>query len=295
MGNLSTSSFNKFLKNKNTVTILGVIVCLVILYLGYTMRINSKTALVDVYYANQTIQPKTLITEEMVSRTSVPKSFILGTYYKNYNDIIGKYSNYNTIIAAGSLFYSDLLIEEANLPDAVFFDINEGEKVVAHAVDVASTYGNSIMPGNIIDVYVSLLNDKGEVVYGKFFDSVEVLAVKDSAGRNVFENTNEARTPSYLYFSLPEAKYLLYNSMELIQTHYSDYEITLSLVPNTIEFDSEDPSATMVSSSYLYDFVLDKLEKIDNQEDLYNELLNEMEQAELEQNKTTEEDAETEE
>ena len=98
------NGLNKFLKNKNTVTILGVLACLVILYAGYTMRINKKTALVDVYYANQTIQPKTKITEEMVSKTSVPEAFILGTYYKDYKQIVGKYSNYNTMIAEGSLF-----------------------------------------------------------------------------------------------------------------------------------------------------------------------------------------------
>ena len=40
--------------------------------------------------------------------------------------------------------------------------------------------------------------------------------------------------------------------------------------------------ATEVTSEYLYNFVLDKLEKIDNQQDLYNELLNEMEQSALE-------------
>ena len=117
---------SKFLKNKNTVTILGVLACLVILFVGYNMRINQKTALVTVYYANQTIQPKTLITEEMVSRTQVPQSFILGKYFKSYDDIVGKYSNYNTMIAQGSLFYYDLLIDEASLPDAALYDVNEG-------------------------------------------------------------------------------------------------------------------------------------------------------------------------
>ena len=107
MGNLK-----KFLQNKNTVTILGVLACLVILYASYTMRINQKTALVDVYYAKQTIQPKTLITEEMVTKTSVPASFIKGSYYKEYNEIVGKYSNYNTMIAKGSISYSDLLVME---------------------------------------------------------------------------------------------------------------------------------------------------------------------------------------
>lgn len=277
-------SINKFLKNKNTVTILGVLACLIILYAGYNMRINQKTALVDVYYANQTIQPKTLITSDMVSKTSVPESFILGTYYRNYNDIVGKYSNYNTIIAEGSLFYSDLLIEEQNLPDAIFYDVNEGERVVSFPVSIESTYGNSIMPSNKVDVYVKILTDSGKVVYGQFYEKVEILGVKDSSGKNVFENSEEERTPAYAYFSLEEAKYLLFSSLQYVQEQYTENEIEIVLVPNTMEFKTDEPFATEVTSEYLYEFVLDKLEQIDEQEDLYNELVNEIEQAKLENN-----------
>ncbi len=272
------NKFSKFLKNKNTVTILGVLACLVILYAGYTMRINKKTALVDVYYAKETIQPKTLITEDMVAKMSVPASFIKGTYYKNYQDIVGKYSNYNTMIASGSIFYSDLLVEESNVPDAVLYNVNEGERVVSFSVDTVSTYGNSIMPGNIVDIYVKLYDDNDKLVYGEFYENIEILGVKDASGKNVFENTEEARTPSYIYFSLPEAKYLLFSSLNYIETN----DIEVVLVPNTVKFDAKDPMATEVTSEYLYNFVLNKLEKIDNQKDLYNELLNEMEQSALE-------------
>ena len=272
------NKFSKFLKNKNTVTILGVLACLVILYAGYTMRINKKTALVDVYYAKETIQPKTLITEDMVAKMSVPASFIKGTYYKNYQDIVGKYSNYNTMIASGSIFYLDLLVEESNLPDAVLYNVNEGERVVSFPVDTVSTYGNSIMPGNIVDIYVKLYDDDDKLVYGEFYENIEILGVKDASGKNVFENTEETRTPSYIYFSLPEAKYLLFSSLNYIETN----EIEVVLVPNTVKFDAKDPMATEVTSEYLYNFVLDKLEKIDNQQDLYNELLNEIEQSALE-------------
>lgn len=280
-----SSSLNKFLKNKNTVTILGIIACLVILYAGYTMRINTKTALVDVYYANQTIQPKTQITAEMVSKTSVPQSFILGAYYKSYDQIVGKYSNYNTMIAKGSLFYSELLVEEENLPDAILYDVNEGERVVSFPVNNVTTYGNTMMPGNLIDVYVKLVTDKDEIVYGQFYEKVEILGVKDSSGRNVFENTAESRTPAYLYFSLPEAKYLLFSSLEYIQDYFSIYEVEIVLVPNTVEYTEEDMTATEVTSEYLYDFVLDKIKQIDDQKELYNELINEMEQLELEKKK----------
>lgn len=281
----------KFLKNKNTVTILGVLACLVILYAGYTMRINKKTALVEVYYANQTIQPKTLITAEMVSKTSVPASFILGTYYKNYNDIVGKYSNYNTMIASGSIFYTDLLVSEENLPDSMLYNINEGERLVSFKVNTESTYGNSIMPGNLVDVYVKLVNDNNKVVYGELLEKVEVLAVKDSSGKNVFETTEEIRVPSNIYFALPEAKYLLYSSLNYVEDYYSKYEIEIVLVPNTVKYQDTDPMATEVSSDYFYDFVISKIATIDDQKDLYDALINEMEQLKKEkkdeQNKKT--------
>ena len=269
---------NKFLKNKNTVTILGVLACIAILFVGYNIRINQKTALVTVYYANQTIQPKTKITEDMVSRTQVPQSFILGEYYRNYNDIVGKYSNYNTMISKGSLFYADLLVKEENLPDAIFYNINEGERVVSFPVDMVSTYGNSIMPGNKVDIYVKLIDKDKKIVYGEFFENIETLAIKDSAGKNVFESTEEERTPAYMYFSLPEAKYLLFSSLNYIKSN----EIKVVIVPNTMKFKAEEPTATEVTSDYLYDFVLDKISQIDDQKELYEELLNEMEQQKLE-------------
>ena len=134
------------------------------------------------------------------------------------------------------------------------------------------------MPGNIVDIYVKLYDDNDKLVYGEFYENIEILGVKDASGKNVFENTEETRTPSYIYFSLPEAKYLLFSSLNYIETN----EIEVVLVPNTVKFDAKDPMATEVTSEYLYNFVLNKLEKIDNQKDLYNELLNEMEQSALE-------------
>lgn len=273
---------NKFLKNKNTVTILGVLACLAILFVGYNIRINQKTALVTVYYANQTIQPKTQITEEMVSRAQVPESFIKGTYYRNYDDIVGKYSNYNTMIAEGSIFYSDLLTDEASLPDAVLYNINEGERLFSFPVDTESTYGNAIMPSDKIDLYVKMLDTNGKVIYGEFFEKIEVLGVKDSAGKNVFESTEEEREPAYLYFSLPEAKYLLLTALTKLSDIREDRSIEIVPVPNTQKFEAKEEIATEVTSDYLYKYVMDEISKIDNQQDLYNELLNEMEQQELE-------------
>lgn len=271
MSNLSKSA-SKFLKNKNTVTVLGVIICFIVLIIGYNVRINQKTELVKVYYANQTIQPKTKITDDMISSANVPTSFLVGSYYTNYNDIVGKYSNYNTVIASGSLFYNELLIEEENLPDSVFYNVPEGEVVVSFPVNTVSTYGNSIMPNNLINVYVKMIDDSGKIIYGRFIDNINVLAVKDSSGKNVFESTEEERTPSFIYFSLVEPKYLLFSSMNYIETN----DIEVIIVPNTIKYTPEDKTAVEVTSDYITNFIIDKIKMIDNQKDLYNELLNEM-------------------
>lgn len=277
MSNLSKSA-SKFLKNKNTVTVLGVIICFIVLIIGYNVRINQKTELVKVYYANQTIQPKTKITDDMISSANVPTSFLVGSYYTNYNDIVGKYSNYNTVIASGSLFYNELLIEEENLPDSVFYNVPEGEVVVSFPVNTVSTYGNSIMPNNLINVYVKMIDDSGKIIYGRFIDNINVLAVKDSSGKNVFESTEEERTPAFIYFSLVEPKYLLFSSMNYIETN----DIEVIIVPNTIKYTPEDKTAVEVTSDYITNFIIDKIKMIDDQKDLYNELLNEMEQSALE-------------
>lgn len=272
------NNLSKILKNKNTVTILGVVVCLVILYVGYSIRINQKTALVEVYYANQTIQPKTKITADMVSKTQVPAAFIKGNYYKNYDDIVGKYSNYNTMIANGSIFYTDLLIEEDSLPDAALQKIEDGDKLVSYRVDTESTYGNSLMPGNLVDVYVKILNTDGKIVYGKLMEQVEILAVKDVDGKNVFDSTDEVLIPAYLYFGLPENKYLLFSALNYIKEELKEYNIEIVFVPNTMSY--EDKTAVQVSSTYLYNYIIRNIQKIDNQEDLYNNLINEIEQLE---------------
>ena len=124
MNNLS-KSMKKLMGNKNTVTIIGVVLCIVILYIGYHYRISQEVKLTKIPYAIQNIQPRTQIKSEMVGYMNVPAAFLKGSYYSDANDIIGKYSNYNTMIVEGSIFYTDLLIEEKNLPDSAFIELDE--------------------------------------------------------------------------------------------------------------------------------------------------------------------------
>jgi len=253
MNNLK-ASMKKFLGNKNTVTILGIILCLVILFIGYNARINAKVELVQVPYAKETIQPRTYISEDMVGTMNVPKSFLVGKYYSNVNNIVGKYSNYNTMIAEGSLFYADLVVDADELPDSAFQDVPEGYTVIIYPVDIYTTYANSMAPGSLINIYYKSLNDDGEVMFGKFVSNIEILDVKDSSGRHVFENSEEARTPAYLLFAVPEETHLLLRKA----LYLDNYDVELLLIPNTATV-GEDVEVT-VSSKQIEEFINEKTE-----------------------------------
>ena len=247
-------SMKKFLGNKNTVTIIGVILCVIILYLGYNFRINQKVALVRVPYSNQTIQPKTAITADMISYMEVAGEFVgNASYYSSEDDIIGKFSNYNTMIAEGSLFYTDLLIDEDDLPDSAFMDIPDNYTVINYGVDMDSTYANSMMPNDYINIYFKANDDDGSIMFGKFLSNIKILDVKDSDGQHVFENTEEARTPAYMLFALPEDMHLLFRKALYLSGQYG---VQLILVPNTQELTEED--AEMVSSEDIQSFINSK-------------------------------------
>lgn len=251
MNNLK-ASMKKFLGNKNTVTILGVVLCLVILYIGYNARINSRVELIQVPYAKETIQPRTYITEDMIGTMNVPKSFIAGSYYSTVNGLVGKYSNYNTMIPKGSLFYADLVVDAKDLPDYAFQNVPEGHTVIIYPVDIYTTYANSMSPGSYINIYYKSLNDNGEVMFGKFISNVEILDVKDSSGQHVFENSEETRTPSYLLFAVPEDMHLLLRKA----LYLTDYDVELILIPNTETLTEKD--SVYVSSSQIEEFINSK-------------------------------------
>jgi len=203
MNNLIVS-FKRFLKNKNTVTILGIVIILVLLYVVYNMQINNAVVPVQVPVAKETIQPRDEVTSDMVELIDVPAISVSENVYTSKAAVVGKYANVNSVIPKGSMFYTDTLVEKKELPDAAFTEVKEGEIVFSLPVDMTTTYGNSIFPGNKIDIYMKAVEDAtGKIMVGKLIQNIEVLAVKDSQGRHVFEDSAERRTPSSLIFGVP--------------------------------------------------------------------------------------------
>ena len=235
-------SLKRFLKNKNTVTIIGILLVLGILYYTYNSQINKAVTPVSVPVAATDIQPRTLITEDMVTTMNVPAVSLKNNVIRSKSLIVGKYSNYNTLIPEGSMFFTSTVINKEDLPNYAVINVADGEVPYYFAVNMATTYGNSIMPNSYIDIYMKAENENGVVMVGKLIENIKVLAVKDSSGKNVFENTSESRTPASLIFGVEPKINILLKKAEYID----QYSVELFPVPHggTIEKQEGEVSVT---------------------------------------------------
>ena len=259
------ASLKKFITNKNTVTILGTLVGIAILYFGYNWRINQQVEQISVVVAKQNIQPRTRITADMVETIQIAKvmydkmmssntagaSVIRSTAELNSAFENGAYANINSLIPQGSVLIRNVnVVDRDDIPSSIFDRIEEeGQVPYAFSINFADTYGNAIMDNTYVNIYLKTEDETGKPMIGMFIKDVKVLAVLDSSGRDVFENTDESRTPSTLIFGVDEDLHLL-----LRKANYLDMELIPVPVVESFKVD-EYEGAVEVTSSYLRQYI----------------------------------------
>lgn len=261
MNNLLVS-VKRFFRNKNTVTILGVLVILGLLYWGYSSRVNGAVQPVEIPVAAVTIQPRTEITADMIKTIEVPSIVINTNVYQSVEALIGKYTNVNSVIPEGSMFYFQTVIDKQSLPDSAFVEVGEGKVPYLFSVDLESSFVNSIYPGNKIDIYMKAEDKSGKIMVGKLIADLEVVAVKDSNGRDVFENTEEERQASYFVFGLDEEIHILMRKA----TYLSGVELIPVPHGGQVASDGE----TRVSTEYLRNYINANTVMLEGQEESNN-------------------------
>ena len=276
-----------FLKNKNTVTILCALLAIAVLIVAYNWRVRSAIDPIRVPYALDTIDPRTEITADMIGYREIARSAVTSDVIRNANDLIGYYVNANTIIPKGSMFYNSTIVKKEKLPDAALYDMPLDDSLYYLGVNITTSYSNSILPGNYIDIYMQTIttdvDGTTKVMIGKLVSDVLVRAVKTSNGLNVFESSDEARIPATIIFSVKEDIHLLLRKAASIGNLSDEYRIDIIPVPNTTGFDgnSTEGVVTQVSSEYLRNFIEERsiyipeedlVENVDpNEDDTTNE------------------------
>ena len=255
MGNIVTT-IKRFLSNKNTITILGVLAGIVVLYIGYNYRVDQAIDTIAIPYARETITATSEITQEMVDTTEVLRSFVS----TNANLITGmdalinqtdpRCVTYGTSVPQGAFFYTEQVVSCSTAPNNPFENMPDGYAPFSMSVDIHTTYGNSMYPGDYIDLYVRMTSSSGLIIFGKLIESIEILDVRDNQGNSVFL-TSEAQTPAELLFSVPT-----YDAHEDVDLHWllnvanSINGLELIPVPKNASY-TNNPGETVVSSEYL--------------------------------------------
>lgn len=243
-------SLKQLLANKNVVTILGAVLIVIVLYAFYNWRVNQATSPIRIPYATVAIQPRTEITNDMIGYLEVPQSALKGNVLTNVNtQILGMYTNVNCIIPEGSFFYKDSIVKFAELPDSFLIDIPENMVAYNFKVNTLTTYGNSMYPGNYVDVYFKGV-DGAKIILGKLVQNVKILAVKDSNGNHVFENNTEERTPNQIIFAVTE------EISELLRTAEYINDAEIILVPTNVSYRYEtDQIVTDITSTEIKEYI----------------------------------------
>lgn len=268
MGNLVTK-LKRFLSNKKTVTIICVIAGILVLYIGYNWRVNTATKPTTIPYAKNALSSRHVITSDDIGYMEVSNSVVSksANMIKAANQLIGKEVMYGTTIPKNSFFYTESITSPENQPDNVISDIQDGYTLFSLSVDLHTTYGNAIYPGNYIDLWFKGVDDYRKLMYTNLIRSIKVLDVRDNQGQSVFETSSENRTPSELLFAVPDDMYSLLRKAQYISN------VEIIPVPRNKNY-TANPGETEVASSYVREFILSKSAVIPDEQISTNNQIN---------------------
>lgn len=253
------TNIKRFFSNPNTVTFLLVIVLIVIVYIVYNALVNKAISPVTLPYSTELLREKTQITNDKIGTIEISGSFVTGSgegLIQTRGQLIDSYVAEGYQVPANSFFYQEALADEETSSKTSFDDIPDGYTIFQLEVDFHSTYGCSIMDGNYIDIYLRSSTDQTpdgveRVIFDKFIESIQVKAVVDEEGNNVFTYTedDEEPKPKFLYFAVPIDYYELLYAATLIN------DIELIPVPRNAGY-SENPKETSIANPNLENFIL---------------------------------------
>ena len=272
--NLNASKFKDLVKSKNFVVGVCGVLAVLVLVVGYNIRINKATSPVRVPVASHKLKARTQITSDDIETIEMPRSALGNNYYSKKDSLIGMYVNVDTSIPEGSLFYSGAVVYGEDLPDAALLEVPDGETLYYLTVNMLTSYTNSILPGRYIDIYVST-RENNQALVGKLLENVKVLQVKTADGENVFDDADARKVPYVVLFSLPEEQHLLLRKINAINNYSisasgsSFARIEVIPVPTTAFFKDESEGVkTEVSSKYLKDYILNLSAEIEEDDDV---------------------------
>ena len=160
---------------------------------AFKVCVKKEMRLTKTYIASRDIPPRTMIMDTDLLEVEVPKHYVLSDSFTNKEELIGKYTDIQGKIPAGSLFYKTMVYDKESLPDSPTTELKDGQAAYSLEVDLAKL-GGPLVPGQRVDVYASFVERDSSVISGALLENVRLIAIKDYQGLNL-DDPSSTKTP----------------------------------------------------------------------------------------------------
>ena len=143
---------------------------------------DYRIAMVKTVVAAKDIPPRTEITEEHLVEISIPENYLMNASLTK-EEVIGKYTDIQGMIPAGSPIYASMVHEPSTLPDHPELQLKEGQAVYTLETDLSGA--GSIASGQRVDVHLSLELENETPLTGNILNHARVIAIKDHQGMSL--------------------------------------------------------------------------------------------------------------
>lgn len=190
-------------KSNKTVLGFSLIMLLAVNFLVFKIALRKELNLVEIPISIETIYPREKIKDEHLKMIEVPKAFVNESMLVSKEDIVNKYSDIQTTIPKNSPFFEESLFEESELPDYPTILLKDQQVVYNLISDLKKMSGNSIVVGQKIDIYTTLLIKNEKPIVDLLVSAVRVIGVKDKKGFDI-SHPESNKIPHIVLLALDE-------------------------------------------------------------------------------------------
>lgn len=192
--------------------ILCFVLSICMLILSVQVKVNDKIDLMTTYIAKYDIEPRTCITEADLQKVSIPKSYLTEHVVNEKQEIIGKYTDIQGKIPAGSLFYQSMLYDASEIPDIPSTMLKEGQAIFT--IQIESAVLSTVVAGQRVDLIATI---DGKEIKDIVLEHCRIVEIEDINGIDV--NKQESiGVPYYVLFAVDKSDIILLEKIEEIGT-----------------------------------------------------------------------------
>lgn len=166
----------------------------------------TRVPVVNLESAPLGINGRTQITKEFIHWQTVPARAVPPNALKNEKDIIGKWVAVDKFLAPYSYYYSEVLIDTADLPDYARMQLRGDEILNEMTVRFDTSKGNNLIPGQYIHLqFEGIERNQKKFISEHLMENVRIVGVKDGKSADVFSQKTSKKAQK----STPQTRLVL--------------------------------------------------------------------------------------